>query len=259
MTRQNRKFPDSGHGELASASGTRSWLVKLSWLTVPARLVRLAKPGGWPSRRGWLVIAPSVLVLFGLVAGVTYVVISSGPGPAPARLRPLAATGPNPDSTEPVPQYHVPAQVDPVALPSTGAIPLPTYEQPQAKTWRAGPGGAALKTVSNQAGAVSQAQGQKLYVEMKSACTQLASSVTAAQEAPPIPDTAMQALYQSALTDFATAAGQCKTAIFEQADGEEYVATTENQGALRAVAAALSSGSKDLFKATGEIATLDQS
>jgi hypothetical protein len=256
MTRQNGRFPDGSRGEQGSVSGRTGWLAKSSWVAVPVRLVRLARPAGWPSRRGWLVIVPSVLVLFGLVAGVTYVVVSSAPGPA--RLRPAAASSPNPDTTEAVPQFHVPAQVDPVALPSTGAIPLPTYAQPQAKTWKAGPGGAALKTVSDRAGAVTQAQGQKLYVAMKAACTQLATSVTTAQDSPPIPDAAMQALYQKALTEFATAAGQCKTAIFEQPDGEEYVATTENQSELRTVAGALSSGSKDLFQATEQISTLDQ-
>jgi hypothetical protein len=256
MTRQNGQLPGSSRGEHASVSSTRGRLARPSWLAAPPWLWRVARPTGWPSRRGWLVIAPSVLILFGLVAGVAFVVISSGP--APTGLRPLAAASPNPDSTEPVPQYHVPAQVEPVALPSTGAIPLPTYEQPEVKTWRTGPGGEALKTVSNQAGNVAQAEGLKEYVEMKASCDQLATSVTAAQDAPPIPDAAMQALYQKALTEFATAAGQCQTAISEQPDGEEYVATTENAGELRAATAALSSGSKDLFQATGQIATVDQ-
>jgi hypothetical protein len=261
MTRDRQQgLPDGDHGKLASVSGTRRWLVKPPWLGAPAWLAkpfRLSKSAGWPSRRVWRVVVPSTLALFGLVAAVTYVIVSSG-GPAPSRLRPVAAASPNPDSTEPIPQFHVPAQVVPVALPSTGAIPLPTYAQPAVKTWKAGPGGAALTAVTTQAGAVSQAEGLKEYVEMKSACADLASGVTAARDAPAIPDSAMQVLYQKALTSLATAAGQCKTAIFEQPEGEEYVATTENSSALRAAAAALSSGSKYLFQATGEIAALDQ-
>jgi hypothetical protein len=242
------------HGEHASVSGTRGWLTKPSWLLVPAWLTRWAR---WSARRRWVVIAASASAFLGLGAGLTYVAISGGTGPA-ARLRPTAGTSPNPDSTHPVPRFNVPAQVDPVALPSTGAVPLPTYEQPQVKSWQAGPGGAALKQVSDQAGNVTQAEGLKQYVEMKAACTQLAISVTTAQDAPPIPDAALQSLYQKALGELGTGAGQCKTAIFEEPEGEEYVATTENTSALRAAALALKSGSRNLFLATSQIATLGQ-
>jgi hypothetical protein len=251
MTRRDGRH--GGHGEHASVSGTRGWLAKPSWLLVSARLARRPR---WSSRRGRVVIAACALAFCGLVAGLTYVGVNGGSG---APLGPLAGGSPNPDSTQPVPRFNVPAQVDPVALPSTGAIPLPTYEQPQVKTWQSGPGGAALKQVSNQAGNATQAEGLKLYVEMKAACTQLAVSVTTAQDAPPIPDTAMQALYLKALQELGTGAGECKTAIFEEPEGDEYVATTENTGVLRAAAAALRSGGRDLFLATSQIATLGHS
>lgn len=254
MTRRDGRH--GGHGEHASVARTRGWLAKLSCLLrllVPAWLARRPR---WSSRRGRVTIVASALAFCGLVAGLTYVAVSGGPG---APLRPLAGGSPNPDFTQPVPRFNVPAQVDPVALPSTGAIPLPTYEQPQVKTWQSGPGGAALKQVSNQAGNATQAEGLKLYVEMKAACAQLAVSVTTAQDAPPIPDTAMQALYQKALQELGTGAGECKTAIFEQPEGDEYVATTENTSVLRAAAAALRSGGRDLFLATSQIATLGRS
>jgi hypothetical protein len=253
MTRRDGRH--GGHGEHASVAGPRGWLAKPSWLLVPAWLERRPR---WSSRRGRATIVASALAFCGLVAGLTYVAVSGGPGSG-APLRPLAGGSPNPDVTQPVPRFNVPAQVDPVALPSTGAIPLPTYEQPQVKTWQSGSGGAALKQVSNQAGNATQAEGLKLYVEMKAACTQLAVSVTTAQDAPPIPDTAMQALYQKALQELGTGAGECKTAIFEQPEGDEYVATTENTGVLRAAAAALRSGGRDLFLATSQIVTLGQS
>jgi hypothetical protein len=218
MTRQDGQ-PDGprGRGEHSAVPDTRGWLAKPSWLLVPAWLARpfrLVRHARWSAPRGWVVIAAAAFAFSGLVAGLSYFAISGGLGPA-ARPRPLSAASPNPDSTQPVPRFNVPAQVDPVALPSTGAVPLPTYEQPQVRTWQAGPGGAALKQVSNQAGNATQAEGLKLYVELKAACTQLAVSVTTAQDAPPIPDTAMQALYRKALQELGTGAGQCKTAIFE--------------------------------------------
>lgn len=242
MTRRDEQDEVSGQG----------------WLLRPGRLARSLWAGrpAWLRSR-WLLVLPSALVFAGLVAGLVSVLAASGNAPAP-RPGPAALNHPNPDSTEPPPRFQVPAQVVPVALPSTGAIPLPVTEQPQVTAWNAGPGGSALKKVSRQAGTVAQASGLKHYTDMKSACSQLAVSVVTAQDGPPIPVAAMQRLYRQALTELASAAGQCRAAISEQPDGDEYVATTENQDGLRAAAAALASGTRDLFRATGQIAALGQ-
>jgi hypothetical protein len=239
-----------------------------AYASASAELGRLMKIGatftaGLPSwlrlhrRSRWLVIVPSLVAFCGLTAAVVYVVTAAG-SPASQRPRPVAYASPNPDSTEPAPEFHVPAPVVPVALPSTGAIPLPVHDQPPVKAWKAGTGGAALDAVTSQAGAVAQASGLKEYVEMKQACSNLAASVSSALAGPPIPNAAMQAHYQQALSDLGAAAAKCQAAISEQPEGEEYVATTQNPADLSASAAALVSGSKDLYQATGQISDLGQ-
>lgn len=211
--------------------------------------------GGAGSGRGrvrsrWLVIVPSVLAAAGLVAGVAYVIADGGSGPAP-RPRPAALSSPNPDTTKPVPQYHVPAQLVPVALPSTGAVPLPTSAQPQVTAWKAGRGGSALKTVSAAAGSVAQESGLKEYAPMKAACSQLGAGVQAALAAPPIPVAAMQELYQKALSGLGRAASECQSAISEQPDGDEYIATSEDKSVLNQAQSALATAARELFTATG--------
>jgi hypothetical protein len=208
------------------------------------------------ARSRWVLIVSSVVAFCGLTAAGVYV--TAGGSPGPAHQRPLAYSSPNPDTTEPAPQFHVPAPVAPVALPSTGAIPMPYGAQPQVQTWKAGRGGKALGAVTSQAGAVAQASGQKQYVEMRQACSALATSVASAQTAPAIPAAAMQAKYQQALSELATAAAQCQAGISEQPDGDEYVATTQNPADLKASAAALAAGSNDLYQATGQISDLGQ-
>jgi hypothetical protein len=224
-------------------------MTKPSWLVKPASLLPRA---AWPARRRWLVLVPSVLACGGLAAAVVFLAVAGGSG-LTARPRATALASPNPDSTEPVPTFRVPAPVNPVALPSTGAIPLPASEQTQVTAWSDGRGGAALQSVSSGAGDVAQASGLKQYVEMKAACSQLAASVSAAQAAPPIPDAAMQEVYQEALGQLGSAASACQAAISEQPDGDEYVATTENKSALKAAEAALGTAARELFVATGGI------
>lgn len=225
---------------------------KTSWLARRLRTLRQALPPllqpAARSRR--VLIVSSIAAFCGLTAAGVFVTAGGSP---PAHQRPLAYSSPNPDTTEPAPQFHVPAPVAPVALPSTGAIPMPSGAQPQVQTWKAGPGGKALGGVTSQAGAVAQASGQKQYVEMRQACSALAASVASAQAAPAIPAAAMQAKYQQALSELATAAAQCQAGIAEQPDGDEYVATTQNPADLKASAAALAAGSKDLYQATGQI------
>jgi hypothetical protein len=236
----------------ASAAIRRDWLIR----------VRRTLTAGLPSwvrsrpRSALLVAVPSLAAFLGLAVVLAYVV--AGSGPAASRPSPAAYSSPNPDTTEPVPQFHVPAPVVPVSLPSTGAIPLPAYDQPQVTAWKAGSGGTALSAVTSQAGDVAQARGLKQYVEMKQYCSQLASSVSQAQADAPIPDAAMQAQYQKALAELAKAAAACQAGISEQPDGEEYVATTENPADLSASASDLALGSKELYQATGQISDLGQ-
>lgn len=209
---------------------------------------------GWRVPSRWLVIVGSALVLAGLVAGVSYVVAVGGTGPAvppPA----AGAVRPGPDATGRTPRFRVPAGVNPVALPSTGAVPLPlpATEQAQVTSWETGAGGAVLRAISAEAAAAAQAGGLKEYTAMRAACTKLASSVRAARAAPPIPDPTMQQAYSAALSEMGQAASECQAAISEKTAGDEYIATTENKPALHAAQAALASAVQELFRATGAL------
>lgn len=223
-----------------------------TWMTSGDEQNETAR-SGWRIPSRWPVIVGSALVLAGLVAGVSYVIAGSGTGPAAPRA--ANAIRPGPDATGPVPQFRVPAGVNPVALPSTGAapLPLPATEQPQLTSWEAGAGGVALRAISTEASTAAQAGGLKEYTAMRAACTKLASSVRAARAAPPIPDTAMQQAYSAALSRMGQAAAECQAAISEKTDGDEYIATTENKSALHAAQTALASAARELFRATGAL------
>jgi hypothetical protein len=207
---------------------------------------------GVPGSRPWwrighrrLMTVPSALALAGLVAGVTYVTTGGG------SVRPGATASPHPASAKPAPQFQMPAPVVPVALPSTGAIPLPTGHQPRVAAWNSGPGGSALKTLSSQAGAA--ATGRNQYGRLRSACWRLAVGVAAALAAPAIPDAAMQKLYQKALSALASAARRCRAATSEQ-PGSHDVVTTEGANALTAVESAIASAYRELSEAAAQIA-----
>jgi hypothetical protein len=58
-----------------------------------------------------------------------------------------------------------------------------------------------------------QAEGIRQYFEMKSACVQLAHSVSTAEARPQIPVGAMQMLYGKALAELAKGAADCQAAI----------------------------------------------
>ena len=85
---------------------------------------------------------------------------------------------------------------------------------------------------------------------MKSACGNLATSIDAAGNLAPIPDASMQSQYTSALSALAKAASDCRSAISEQPDGDEYVRTTTNPTVLQLAQTELSSGIKSLAAIT---------
>jgi len=258
MTAPGRRDGKSQHAQASRRSG---WPAMPAWLETPLRLVT----------RNRKLIAPCscLLGIAALVALVVYAVT----GPALAGLGPQAVitSEPGHGTPEPVPQSPVPAQTVPVALPSTGAVPLPVDQQPQARTWNNGSGGAALTVVSGQAGAVgaaltavsrhasagTQASAPKVYAGMKTACAKLGTDVTAALAAPPIPDAAMERLYYRALSDLGKAASDCQTAISVQPEGD--LMTSRDATVMRAAESAMSSASRELSEATGGIVALGRS
>ena len=139
-----------------------------------------------------------------------------------------------------------------------GALSPPTSMQSRVVSWQSGSGGHELTAVSARLGAALQAGGIKQYTSMRFACTQLASSVTAAAAGPQIPDAAMQNLYTKALSDLAKGAADCRTAISIKATGDETTQANVDTATLHEAAAELSVGATDIFRSTAEIEILSR-
>jgi hypothetical protein len=145
------------------------------------------------------------------------------------------APGPTPENL--AVSMHIPAKL---------RVPL--------RRWNNGNGGNALAAVSNEMGIALQAGGAKLYVSMKAACTALTVAINSANAAPPIPDAALQNRYTAALAQLAAAGTECRAAISEKVDGDETVATYENQVVYHQAELRFSVGVKDLYSVTSELA-----
>jgi hypothetical protein len=131
---------------------------------------------------------------------------------------------------------------------------IPAKLRTPLRRWNNGNGGTALAAVSNEMGIALQAGGTKLYVSMKAACTALTVAIKSADVAPPIPDAALQNRYTAALAQLATAGTECRAAISERVDGDETVATYENQAVYHQAELRFSVGVKDLYGVTSELA-----
>jgi hypothetical protein len=118
------------------------------------------------------------------------------------------------------------------------------------RTWNSGPGGKKLSQISNDVGMALQSGGIKQYVEMKAACGNLTTLISSAGTSPPIPNTAMQNEYTAALSALTKAAADCRSAISEQVDGDEYVETTENAEVLALAQTEFTSGIKSIADIT---------
>ena len=214
-----------------------------------------ARQALWPRRHPGVQIALYAVVASAVASVVMFFVGTGKPGPAAvgASARDAAATA---QATSSPAAVGTSTSASPAPSASTSASPAPsstaltTTNTAQVATWEAGTGGTALQSVSVQLGNVVMAHGANQFVEMKKACTKLATAVTTAQAGPAIPDTAMQLEYQGSLTNLATAAADCNGAISYKQDGDEHVVATENATTLSQATSALVTGAKDLYVAT---------
>jgi hypothetical protein len=133
-----------------------------------------------------------------------------------------------------------------------GALSLPTNTQSSVIAWQAGPGGKDLAAVTRLFGDALQAGGERQYVEMRTACTQLTHGVSTAEAAPQIPVAAMQSLYGKALAELAQGAADCQAAIATK-PGNEELGTTVNATMRQQAASELAAGARDIFRSTAEI------
>lgn len=239
--------------------------------------MRVPEAAGSNPRR-MLLIGLVVLLIAGAAAGAVLASsggkrdgYSIGPGPSGSQVNHATGTGSSPAATrnrstgptsaktaQPAPRGSDRA-VTGADVTSKGvtksALRWPPQLQRAMKSWRSGPGGAALTTVETQMGNAMQDAALKMYVPMKLACGSLASGISAAQSGPPIPYEAMQRLYASALAGLSRAAADCRTAISVRVDGED-VEVHLNRGTLGQSRRDFDATSGQLYKATAEIQAL---
>jgi hypothetical protein len=102
------------------------------------------------------------------------------------------------------------------------------------------------------------AHGAGQFIQMKRACVSLASDVKTASMQPPIPDGAMQYLYNKALTSLAAGAENCEASISSRQEGDEYNVVHTDQARLNMAVSELDIGMHNLYSATAEIKALNK-
>jgi hypothetical protein len=211
------------------------------------------------SRR--LILIAAAVGLCMVVAGVSVAVFSSPGGGQAGRVAgagnaPSVAT---PQAAQPTGPVASSRATPPPGTTSDGlaksVLRWPPGRTRQILRWEAGPGGKTLAVVVDQMGTAMQTAGLKQYANMRLACAQLASEISAAQAGPTIPDTAMQRLYAKALNGLSRAAADCRAAISVHVDGED-VNVHVNNALLNQSRAEFAVASKKLYRATGEIDAL---
>jgi hypothetical protein len=143
---------------------------------------------------------------------------------------------------------------------SPSAVIQPVIPAPRNPTavaaWKKGKGGAALTAISQHLGQVLMAYGVGEYTVMRQACARLTPAVATANESAPIPDTAMQVLYERTLNLLTTGAAACKAGITSQPDGPEDVVIHTNASLLGKALADFKTGTQGLYSETEAMKTL---
>jgi hypothetical protein len=218
-----------------------------------------AIPSAGRTRRRWVLIVAVIAGLSIVTAGIAIAVFSPTGVPA---MHSVTGEALPPQPTAPTSSRHATTKQgvkSPPRVASNGiartALRFPKSRTRQVLRWKAGPGGRALAAVTAQMGYALQAFGARLYFPMKLACARLASDIRTAQAVPPIPDAAMQRMYNRALARLSLAAANCRQAISVQL-GDESTDTHVQNVLLHRSLAELAAGSKTLYTATAEISAL---
>ena len=204
------------------------------------------------------------------LVGISVVVYAVWPAsPAKNTSNPTGIAGSSPGQTAPagtgssagtVPAGTAPAgaadsQAGAPTLP-TGPVALKPRNPAHVATWNAGQGGATLAAISTNLGTALMAHGAHQFAQMRRACVSLASDVASASTQPPIPDSAMQVLYEKALTSLAVGAAKCEAGISSHLEGDEDLVVQTNPALLDTAMSQLDIGAHDLYSATYRIKTL---
>jgi hypothetical protein len=227
----------------------------------------------WPLRRE-LIRPAAIAAGCVLVAAVVSVIViasqhgsstagqaggaASGQVPVPAAQgnSQLSRSAAQPDGVaSPQPAAAAPASVTAAGI-SRAVVPLPPAHRHEVRRWAAGPGGAALTSLTSQLSTVTQLGGAGLYASMRQDCGDLLTAVSGARAAAPIPDAGMQEGYGRSLTRVAAAATGCRLAIRSWPEGNEDIQTHVDKAQLRTSLAGLSAGAHQLYLATEQIRML---
>jgi len=158
---------------------------------------------------------------------------------------------PGPLSVSPAKQ-RVSASASP---PRTGPKPLQPSDPAAISSWSAA-GGKALAHVTTQSENVLAARTARNYAQMLRSCTALAAAVQDAENAPPIPDTAMQQMYTQSLNALKQGATDCMTGITEHHEDLEEAQINVNQAEVDRAMSELGVGVNDLYTATSALRTV---
>lgn len=139
--------------------------------------------------------------------------------------------------------------------PATASAQKPLTPSSPSKTsqWAASKPGSVMSQVTDASGLALQDYSVHDYVSTLRECSALAGAVKAASAQAPIPDSAMQKRYASALSSFASGAQSCSSAITQHSQGPEDVTTTVNHAVMAQALSDLSSGTRDLYVATEKL------
>jgi hypothetical protein len=138
------------------------------------------------------------------------------------------------------------------APPQTGPKPLQPSDPGAISSWSAA-GGKALAHVSTQSENVLAARAARNYPQMLRYCTALATAVQDAQNAPPIPDAAMQQMYTQSLSALKQGATDCMAGIAVHHEDLEEPDVNVNHATVDRAMSELGTGVNDLYVATSAL------
>jgi hypothetical protein len=214
-----------------------------------------------------LTVALLAVAVFGVAA--VYLLIPKSSGGRSAATAPVpgvtsisaakvgtTTTGGRHEQPGPLPGSPAKQEVSASASPpQTGPKPLRPSDPGAISSWSA-EGGKALAHVSTQSENVLAARTASNYPQMLRYCTALATAVQDAENAPPIPDAAMQQMYTQSLNALKQGATDCMAGITEHHEDLEDTVVNVNHAAVGHAMSELGVGVNDLYIATSALRTI---
>jgi hypothetical protein len=219
------------------------------------RLTALVQPLGsqWKTlRRGHQLLIAGVAAALVVLGGILIAINGGGSAAGPisgGSSRSLGTADPGIKNFTPA--HRSSSSITPES--AAAALQVPRALATVLAKWDAGPGGAALAHVSGDVGDAMQASGVRQFGPMKQACASLATAVTRAQTARPIPNANIQRSYGQALAQLARAAAKCGAGISLYPTEDQGLQARENPSILHRAESELTAGAENLHQATADI------